>query len=71
MVVDDASRELFRLLNAAIPGLPENITKMSIKLECGSSPLIECTFIPKTIGGNEAHEQTFLLIAIDGTHNAR
>nr|DAK61513.1 MAG TPA: hypothetical protein [Caudoviricetes sp.] len=67
----DATRKLFGLLKAAIPELPENITKMSIHLNSECSPLIECEFQVKANIGVETHDQKFSLIAIDGTHNVR
>ena len=63
--------ELFKALRQIIPDLPGRTTRLTLNMEVGHVPTIECEFQVRKSFGYETHEQTFSLKPVDGTLTVR
>lgn len=53
------TRDLFAELQKLIPGLPDRITQLDLKMNAGSVPVVTCQFLIETAGKVSTDSKTF------------
>ena len=67
----DATNQIFALLRDVIPNIPESCTKLTLRLEVGTAPLVELEWLIKDNISFATHEQHFTLVAVGNTLTVR
>jgi hypothetical protein len=56
------SSELFHEIRKLIPGIPENVVRMSLVIESHSAPIVQCECVIKNVGKISGGTKTFEVI---------
>jgi hypothetical protein len=67
VMIKNETKGLFAILKQVIPDLPDSTTRLTLHMEVGHVPTIECEFQVRRGISIETHEQSFSLRPIDGT----
>ena len=59
------NRALLKVLRDVIPGIPPDCTRLVLKLEAGTGPIIECDSVVKNAGVPTYRHARFEVTAID------